>query len=574
MTEELTVTTERVDDIPILLAQAKKIDLPELLDSHFPAHGNWVGTSMGWTATVWLAHILTEGDHRLNWVEDWAAKRPHTLQMCTGQTVRAGEWSDDRLGIVLDMLSHDARWRAFEGALNRRTMRVYNLSRKLVRADSTTASGYWTVTEDGLFQFGHSKDHRPDLPQLKVMMATLDPLGMPLATCVVSGERADDRLYTPVIEQVRESLGEGGLLYVGDCKMAALGTRAALQSHADYYLCPLADAQMPSDVLTSYLTPVWEETQPLTPVLRINSDGQVETIAEGYEQNVELTQQVGDKLVTWTERRLVIRSQQQARASSEGLQARLAKAQAELAQLTDARQGKKRITDAAAMQAAAAGVLKRHRVEGLLTLTIHEQINKREVRAYRNRPARIEIECEVTLDVAVDEQAVKDAKRWFGWRVYATNHPQATLSFEQAVLAYREEYLIERSFGRLKGKPLSLTPMYLQSDARATGLVRLLSLGLRILTLIEHQVRRTLADRQEKLAGLYGGNPKRTTARPTAEALLNAFKDIHLSVVTMGNQSQRHVTPMSATQTRILSLLDFPAEIYSQLASNFPGPAG
>ena len=67
-------------------------------------------------------------------------------------------------------------------------------------------------------QFGPSKDHRPDLPQVKVMQAVLDPLGMPLATDVVSGERADDPLYVPCIERVQHSLGRSGLLFVGDCK--------------------------------------------------------------------------------------------------------------------------------------------------------------------------------------------------------------------------------------------------------------------------------------------------------------------------------------------------------------------
>jgi len=79
------------------------------------------------------------------------------------------------------------------------------------------------------------------------------------------------------------------------------------------------------------------------------------------------------------------------------------------------------------------------------------------------------------------------------------------------VLAYRDEYLIERGFGRLKGKPLSLTPMYLQNDDHATGLSRLLTSGLRVLTLLEFTVRRRLAAGNEKLAGLYAGNPKRST---------------------------------------------------------------
>ncbi|MCS4101409.1 hypothetical protein [Salinibacter ruber] len=50
-----------------------------------------------------------------------------------------------------------------------------------MRIDTTSASGYYSVSEEGLFQFGYSKDHRPDLPQLKVALATLDPLGLPVA---------------------------------------------------------------------------------------------------------------------------------------------------------------------------------------------------------------------------------------------------------------------------------------------------------------------------------------------------------------------------------------------------------
>lgn len=574
MTEELTVTTERVDDIPVLLSQAQKMGVPDLLDRHFRSHGNWEGTSLGWTMTVWLAHILSEGDHRLNQAQDWVAQRLRTLRMSTGQSVRALEWSDDRLGIGLDALSEDDEWQAFERDLNRRTVRVYNLQRSRVRVDSTTASGYWTVTEDGRFQFGHSKDHRPDLPQLKVMLSALDPLGMPLVTQVVSGERADDPLYIPAIQQVSASLGEHGLLYIGDCKMAASGTRAFIQAQRDYYLCPLAEKQMPQELLATYLVPVWQKEQPLTEVMHAGLDGRVETLATGYEQSVVLSQEIAGQTVSWNERHLVIRSQQHAKASEDALRTRLSKARTELEQLNTPKQGKVRIGDAESMRAAALAVLKRHRVDGLFQLMIDEQVQERAVRAYGDRPARIATNRLVTLQVAVDEQAVQETARWFGWRVYATNHPPETLSLQQAVLAYREEYLVERGFGRLKGKPLSLTPMYLQTDTRATGLIHLLSIGLRILTLIEHQVRTGLAERQEKLAGLYAGNPKRTTQRPTAEALLIAFKGIYLSTITIGDQLRRHVTPLSELHEKILSLLDFPVDIYGQLAAEFPGPAG
>ena len=109
-----------------------------------------------------------------------------------------------------------------------------------------------------------------------------------------------------------------------------------------------------------------------------------------------------------------------------------------------------------------------------------------------------------------------------GWRVYATNHERLSLS--EAVWAYRSHYVVERSFGRLKGQPLSLRPMYLQREDHATGLIRLLSLALRVLILLEFVVRRQLALEEATLAGVYAGNPKRATQRPTAEHLLSASR--------------------------------------------------
>src|SRR5258707_14048706 len=233
MTEQVSVTTERVDDIPLLLSHSDKMGVPELLDDYFKPHGNWEGMSLGWTTAIWLTHIVSEGDHRMNQVQGWAAHRVQTLSICTGEEVSERSFRDDRLALVLDALSHEQKWQQFETALNRQLIRVYDLKPKRVRVDSTTASGYWTVTQEGLVQLGYSKDHRPDLPQLKVMLSTLDPLGLPLVTQVVAGNAADDPLYLPAIKQVSQSLPGHGVLYVGDCKMAALSTRAYVQAQGD-----------------------------------------------------------------------------------------------------------------------------------------------------------------------------------------------------------------------------------------------------------------------------------------------------------------------------------------------------
>jgi transposase len=176
--------TERVDDIPLLLAQLQRMEVQPLLDDYFPTHGNWQGLSLGHVAVVWLSHILSQGDHRLNRVQDWVGRHQETLGQGLQQPVRALDLSDDRLESVLRYLSDDAQWALFEPALNQRQIQVYDLHPERLRLDSTSVSADWTVNEAGLFQYGHSKDHRPDLPQLKVMLATLDPLGLPIAETV------------------------------------------------------------------------------------------------------------------------------------------------------------------------------------------------------------------------------------------------------------------------------------------------------------------------------------------------------------------------------------------------------
>ncbi len=149
----------------------------------------------------------------------------------------------------------------------------------------------------------------------------------------------------------------------------------------------------------------------------------------------------------------------------------------------------------------------------------------------------------------------------------ATHQPTRTLSLAQAVFAYRQhaKRLEERGFGRLKGRALALTPQHLADDRRLKGLIRLLSLGLRVLTVVEFVVRRTLQQAQTELAGLYAGQPKQATMRPTTEQLLRACKGITLTVWRIGTAWQSHLAPLPPVQRRIMRWLKFPATLYAQL---------
>ena len=218
-------------------------------------------------------------------------------------------------------------------------------------------------------QFGHSKDD-PDRPQFKIAAAVLDPLGLPLATAVVPGNATDDPLYVPAIQAVQQSLGVGGRTYVGDCKMAALATRAFVAAGGDFYLCPLSENQLSRAERRELLRPVWDGTQALQQVWRPGPEGQPdELVAEGFcgGRGVDRARWAS-KEVRWTERRWLVRSQAYAQAQEAALERRLATATAALRELVVRKQGKKPLFHAELMQAAEA-IVTREGVEGLLSYT-------------------------------------------------------------------------------------------------------------------------------------------------------------------------------------------------------------
>jgi len=563
--EQVSIENERVDDIPLLLAQLGELRVAELLNEQFPTHGNWDGLSLGHLVAVWLTFIMSESNHRLSHLQPWAAGRLQTLHAALGVELVETDFTDDRLAQALDYLSADESWQQFEDELNRHLMRIYDLSGETVRLDSTTAKSYGEVTADGLLRFGHSKDHRPDLPQLKINVSTLDPLGLPLTATSVSGEKADDPLYVPEIDRVRETLQRRGLLYVGDSKMAALTTRRHLTAGGDYYLCPLPATQVTSAYLAELVAPIVSgEVKPDAIKRRNDETGRWEKIAEGYEYLVPIEADPAGRCGQYAERRLVVCSLQLARAQKKGLAQRVTRAVAAIKHLNRKRRGKARPKTAAAWQAAVEQRLRQYRVVGLLDVTYQEERSARPVRAYKDRPTTVRIVQDWRVEVAINRAALAQAQAGLGWRVYATNAPVEHVSLTQAVLAYRGSPVIERGFRRLKG-PLSLTPLYLTTPARLTGLVRLLLIGLRVLGLIEYKARRALAARGEQIAGLTKGLPKKATARPTTEALLCVFQG--LTLIRM--DGRWYLTPLNALQTRILDLLGFSSDIYHRLIPRF-----
>ena len=185
------VEVEDGGDMVLLLHMMKKMGVPEVIDRYLPRHWTQEGLDWGWVATIWLAHIISQGDHGKLPVREWVKQAPRTSEHATGLQRGETDCTEDRLSIWLTHLSETEAWPAIECELSGRTVRGYDLSAETVRLEMTTVSGQQDGERGTLRQLGHRKD-APPLRQPKVARATRDPLGWVVASGVGAGERADD----------------------------------------------------------------------------------------------------------------------------------------------------------------------------------------------------------------------------------------------------------------------------------------------------------------------------------------------------------------------------------------------
>ena len=222
---ELTINVEQLDDMPLLYGFLEKMDIQSAVDSVIKPHGNWQGLSMGWVVTIWLIHITSVYNHRMDRVQEWVAKHLTSLSQLTGQEITEMDFTDDRLAICLRELHQANHWQRIESLLGNRLLRVYALkSERVVRLDATVGGVYHDPQQHKLFQVGKNKQGEYET-QFKLMLASLDPLGLLLAIDVAAGNRADDPLYVPCYQRAKDMLAKNELLIVGDSKMSALSTR-------------------------------------------------------------------------------------------------------------------------------------------------------------------------------------------------------------------------------------------------------------------------------------------------------------------------------------------------------------
>lgn len=572
ITDETKPTVERVDDIPVIYGMLERMSIQAIIDDVITPHGNWIGLSLGGVVTIWLTHILSEKNHLMEPVQQWVRRHEFILSRLGGKRIRELDFADDRLAICLRALSDSTAWCEIENQLGRRLIRVYDLRTDRVRLDATLGTVHHNPQNGTLFRVGKAKNGQY-ATQFKLMMASLDPLGLPLVVDVKPGNKADDPLYIPSYLRAKQILLRNGVLVVGDSKMSALLTRGTIVAGQDCYLVPLANKKDEPGLLAQSLDVWMNQRAEATPVFLpedLPADGSAPdpklAVARGFEVTRSRTVVVEGKEITWDERLFIIQSYSYMQSILAGIHKRLDKAEAALLALTPQRgKGKKQIKKEADLLSAIQQVEKEYRVQGFFHYDYTEEVTERHIRRYKEKPARTERKVRYQLTVSRNQSAIQDAEFEAGWRIYATNEASERLSLSQAVDVYRDQIIQENIFRRLHGKMLSVTPLYVQRDDHAQGLIHLLTLGARVLALGDYLAREALAESGEELADVYAGNPNRSTPRPTTERMFKAFDGINLVIFPPGSHGTTFLTDMRPVHEKILALLGLSMSLFTCL---------
>lgn len=563
-TTTVKVTNEQVNDVPLLVGLLESMGVRRHIDGQVRQHASWEGISVGSIIEIWLCYMLTEQDHRLVAVRAWANERRAMFNALLGIELRDTDLSDDRLAVVLDKTGYEQIQALIDAEMVREWVTVYALPSETMRLDSTSVTVYSAIEdEDSLIQRGHSKDHRPDLGQFKVMLSTLDPLGMPLVCQVVSGQQADDGLYVPSYDQTVRLLGRSDVLVVGDSKMAALETRSHIVAGGSRYLCayrPLGK----STALADWVSEAYAHEAEWETVTEVDTTtGEIRTVALIYNGQRPQTWLDPDTQLPqdWLERVLVVRSAAMREKLLHHSRDRLSRFQQALATLRrPIARGRRRYRTQAELQGVVQALFAKYHLTGLGSVPLLEEI-------FPNGTSRW-----IVGQFSVDEKEWAIYQRQMGWQLYLTNATPQHYDNPALLWTYRHQVFHERTFSRLKTRQLNIRPLFLRTEQRIVGLSWLLTLALRLLTLTEFRVRTALQQRHEGLVGLNPAVPSQPVSRPTTERVLHAFKNLTFTAIDFGNSIQRFISELSPTQCQILALLALPADLYSRLASFIPAP--
>ena len=550
---------KRLDHLPLVGAMLRELAVKDTLDALISPHKRNAVT-VGECIEALVLTILT-GEHALSRVAETLAG--YDLEVIFQRPLDASHFHDNRLGRALDALWTAGLDRSY-GAVISQAIRHYALELTRLHTDTTSLKVYGayerdTDEEGPLITFGYSRDHRPDLKQL-LFGLTVTADGVPVWGHVTAGNSSDSTAHRFHITQLRQHLPDvGEPLLVADSKFFAGETMALAVEHRFRFVTLVPQTVgLRQEVVEApelgALPLLWErpgrrqgETEHYHGASVVRSYRW--KTAAGAVQELPL-------------RLLIVESTQLAKAKAPRA---VAAQQAERATLATLQHQWRRRTfacEADAYQAATLCLRELSLHSHHLTYTVGADwvADKRKTRGRppKEAPRPQRQVWRVTWQVHEATEVIMARTRRGSRFVLATNVLEAEhLSDADLLRAYKGQAAAERSFKWAKN-PAAIAPIFLETPTRIAALGCVYLIALLMYTLVERQVRNSLAAQGATL-------PDRPapSQRPTARTVFQLMRNIAVVTLVWAGQRHRQVTTLSPVQVHVISLLGYEDATYA-----------
>lgn len=547
--------------LPVIDRFLARIDLTGVLERHLPA-GDARTTLPPATAIGVLVRNLCVAREPIYGLGGWAdGFEPGLLGLGPGE---AGLLNDDKVGRALDTLFDSDRGSlltelvlAAVREFGIDTSQLHNDSTSILlhgdyqAADGRQRGGKPTVAAAR----GHSKDHRPDLKQLVLILTVTADGAVPLTHRLAAGNTSDDRTHIDTWDELCALTGRADFLYVADSKLCTREQMDHIDKAGGRFVTVLPrtrreDGQLRDWMITA--TPDWSEAA-RRPGKRHGDPDQIYRVAPAPFPSSE-----GHRIV-W------VHSSTKQQRDETARHQRIQRTLAALTELGERLAGPRaRITTRVAVEDAANEILDHSATEDYVTFTITEILEERFRQEKRGRPGndtryRKIAKTRFQITAHVDAEAVRRDAASDGCFPLLTN--TTDLTDAQTLIAYRYQPNLEKRHHQLKTVQ-DAAPVTLKSPARIEALFACQFIALLACCLIERELRGAMTRQQISELPLYPED--RACTAPTASRVFDHLAPLQRHhLIRDGHAVQTFEPQLTELQAQLLDLLSVPASAYT-----------
>jgi transposase len=555
---ELDSTT--LGALPVIDQFLARMDLPGALARHLPASDPRTTLAAASVVGVLVRNLCVEREPLYGLAEWAAAFEPGLLGLRAGES---GLLNDDRIGRALDQLFDADRGSLLCGLVLRaiREFKVdcsqlHNDSTSIVlhgsyaNADGRERSGKPTVAAAR----GHSKDHRPDLKQLVLILTVTADGAVPLCHRLAAGNTNDDQTHIATWDELHALTGRAGFLYIADCKLCTREQMEHIDSHGGRFVTVLPRSRKEDRVLRDWMNtnqPAWTEADRKASKGKSNPE-EVWRTAPAPIGSVE-----GYRIV-W------VHSTQKLRLDKQARHDQLARATGALQALNARLDGKRcRFHDLATVKTAAHEALAKHNCTQLLKITITErthQWTRQKSHGEGRQPSQLNLTRQrFQVSWEIDQQTLaRDAAPDGCFPLITNDHD---LTDAEVLIAYRYQPNLEKRHHQLKTVQ-DAAPVTLKSPHRIEALFCCQFIALLCCCLIERELRTAMTTAHITELPLYPEH--RSCTAPTATRVFDHLAPLQRHHLTRDHQTVQTFEPqLTPLQEQLLNLLHVPTTAYT-----------